>query len=347
MGRDEDAERTHKAREQSRVTKWGKMLSVTAWDEGRNASSYGLSSGSSKRLRRRVYKGIPDIWRSAAWWALMERRCGTSEGQRSSQKSASGRKDALGRRDYERRYERLLTVGSPHDVQIDLDVPRTISGHILFHTRYGQGQRSLFHVLHAFSLLCPDCAYCQGMGPIAATLLCYFEPERAYASLCRLHNHYDLHGIFSPGFPGLVETFYVQEQLVKMLMPRVARVLEEQMISTSAYATKWYITLFANTVPFETQLRIWDAVLLQGREVLVCVGIAVVWALREGLESEDASFESILATLSSFMVPEDEDGLMDWVAKLMNRKDVRMKIVEARREWEGYVASGEAMQHLL
>jgi hypothetical protein len=38
-------------------------------------------------------------------------------------------------------------------------------------------QRSLFHVLHAFSMVCDECGYCQGMGPIAATLLCYFDPQ--------------------------------------------------------------------------------------------------------------------------------------------------------------------------
>ena len=35
----------------------------------------------------------------------------------------------------------------------------------------------MFHVLHSFSLFCTTCGYCQGMGPLAATLLCYFEPE--------------------------------------------------------------------------------------------------------------------------------------------------------------------------
>ena len=64
-----------------------------------------------------------------------------------------------------------------HDVQIDLDVPRTISGHLYFHTRYGLGQRSLFNVLHAFALHCPECGYCQGMGSLAATFLCYLPPE--------------------------------------------------------------------------------------------------------------------------------------------------------------------------
>jgi hypothetical protein len=70
-----------------------------------------------------------------------------------------------------------IDLPSTFDVQIDLDVPRTISGQTQFVTRYGAGQRSLFHVLHCFSMRCEECEYVQGMGPIAATLLCYFEPE--------------------------------------------------------------------------------------------------------------------------------------------------------------------------
>ena len=70
-----------------------------------------------------------------------------------------------------------IDLPSTLDVQIDLDVPRTISGQTQFVTRYGAGQRSLFHVLHCFSMRCHECEYVQGMGPIAATLLCYFEPE--------------------------------------------------------------------------------------------------------------------------------------------------------------------------
>lgn len=38
-------------------------------------------------------------------------------------------------------------------------------------------QRALFHVLHAWGLHCEECGYCQGMGPIAATFLSYYEPE--------------------------------------------------------------------------------------------------------------------------------------------------------------------------
>ncbi|MCO5603602.1 hypothetical protein L7F22_057753 [Adiantum nelumboides] len=149
-------------REAMRVAKWDRMLEVHRVEPG--AACYGLLGGliKSKKLRKRVYKGIPDRWRAAVWWALLREQ--------------SNREPSFGIAEHE--YRRLLDQPSLHDVQIDLDVPRTISGHVLFHTRYGQGQRSLFHVLHAFSLLCPKCAYCQGMGPIAATLLVYFPLRR-------------------------------------------------------------------------------------------------------------------------------------------------------------------------
>ena len=141
-------------------------------------------------------------------------------------------------------------------------------------------QRSLFHVLHSFSLHCTDCGYVQGMGPIAATLLCYFEPERVYASLVRLHDAYAMHRIFSPGFPGLLEALYVQERITEQTMPEVYAAFKGQMISTTSYATKWYITLFANSVPFQTQLRLWDIFLLEGQDVFVAVAVAIVWVYR-------------------------------------------------------------------
>lgn len=118
------------------------------------------------------------------------------------------------------------------------------------------------------------------MGPIAAMLLCYFEPERAYAFLVLLHDAYQMHSIFSPGFPGLLESIYVQERLMEEMLPNVFEAFKKHMISTTSYATKWYITLFANSVPFQTLLRLWDAFLLEGPDLFVVVATAIVWAYR-------------------------------------------------------------------
>lgn len=52
------------------------------------------------------------------------------------------------------------------------------------------------------------------------------------------------------------------------------------MISGTSYATKWYITLFANTFPFQTQLRLWDVFFLEGRDVIVVIALGIIWTLR-------------------------------------------------------------------
>ena len=84
----------------------------------------------------------------------------------------------------------LLSHASEHDVQIDLDVPRTVRGHERFYTRYGRGQCELFCVLHAMSLFCNECGYCQGMGPSAAMLLMHMPAQHALKVMERLHDEY-------------------------------------------------------------------------------------------------------------------------------------------------------------
>ena len=321
----ESKEMALREREAMRVAKWDRMLEVHRIEPG--AACYGLLGGliKSKKLRKRVYKGIPDRWRAAVWWALLREQ--------------SDREPTFGTAEHE--YRRLLDQPSLHDVQIDLDVPRTISGHVLFHTRYGQGQRSLFHVLHAFSLLCPKCAYCQGMGPIAATLLVYFPPEKAYAVMVQLHNRslFGLHDTFSPGFPGLVENFYVQKKLCEKLCPDVIASLEADGIVISSYATKWYITLYTNVLPFSTQLRLWDCFLLQGKDFLVLVAIAILWSLREQVIS--GGFETAMKLLTREFIPVDDDTFLNWIFLVMEREDTQRRIKMARDEYRQLIEQGK------
>ncbi|TFY81529.1 hypothetical protein EWM64_g2484 [Hericium alpestre] len=315
-----------------RMEKWGRMLEAQSRDPGGNIETWCISPSKEHKLRERLYKGIPDRWRSAAWQTLLCRF------------SRTGNKEFL---HLSREYREALDKPSQYDIQIDLDVPRTISGHILFRTRYGHGQRSLFHVLHSFSLRCSVCGYCQGMGPIAAMLLCYFEPERAYASLVYLHDAYRMHDIFSPGFPGLLEAIYVQERIMQEMMPEVYAAFKDQMVSSTSYATKWYITLFANSMPFPTLLRLWDAFLLEGPDLFIVVAISVIWAYRDHITSSSANFETILSLLSSFFVPEDENTFVAWIGKVLADQKLRSSMKEWREEWKGLVAAGKEGQALL
>ena len=60
-------------------------------------------------------------------------------------------------------------------------------------------------------------------------------------------------------------------------MPGVYATFLQQVISTTSYATKWYITLFANSVPFHTQLRLWDAFFVDGPDLFIVVAVVIVW----------------------------------------------------------------------
>ncbi|KAG6857316.1 hypothetical protein H0H87_006509 [Tephrocybe sp. NHM501043] len=319
-------------KEASRIGKWTRMLTPLKRDPGANVTIWGVRQAKEAKLRRRVYKGIPDAWRPASWELLMARHTG-------------GR----GMEELEKQYNEALDKPSTYDIQIDLDVPRTISGHIMFRTRYGAGQRSLFHVLHSFSLLCPKCGYVQGMGPITFTLLSYLTPPRAYAALVILHSspHYSLHTLFSPGFPGLLENIYIQERIMQSTMPQVYEACKKHGVSTTAYATKWYITLFCGSVPFQMQLRMWDAFLLEGYEVFVGVAVAIVWVYRDQITSASANFETILSLLSSFFVAEDEDVLMAWMKHMLGDKKLRASMREWREEWRHLVKEGKEGDALL
>ena len=191
-----------------------------------------------------------------------------------------------------------------------------------------------------------------------------------------------MHATFAPGFPGLLEAFYVQEKIMQRMLPGVYAVFvsagylsrstcqlntskqKQNMISTTAYAVKWYITLFANTVSFKTQLRLWDVYFLEGRDVMVLMSVAILWAFKgmcwphladiihlmaviDNFLAPKASFESILGILSSFFVIENEDALFSWLRKAMLDRRLRRDMASWRAEWKELVRTEKEKDVLL
>lgn len=67
-------------KEVPRLAKWQKMLRAGKPDPGGNTEGWSLAKEVSKdTLRRRVWKGIPDRWRPAAWQMLMDDMYGRSK----------------------------------------------------------------------------------------------------------------------------------------------------------------------------------------------------------------------------------------------------------------------------
>ena len=116
-----------KTKEAERIAKWGRMLEAAERDPGGNVASWRVRKTKTAKLRSRVLKGVPDRWRAAVWEVLVSHFVYASTGRPTRFDDLKGE------------YHTNVDRPSSYDVQIDLDVPRTINGHVLFKTRYGLG----------------------------------------------------------------------------------------------------------------------------------------------------------------------------------------------------------------
>ncbi|KAM0276066.1 hypothetical protein ACHAQH_007120 [Verticillium albo-atrum] len=307
-----------KKKEWERSEKWRKMAKVVK--QGKDGEGmYFEFDVKNPKLIERTWKGIPDRWRASAWYSFLAT-------------SARGRKDSAPDEDIIAAFRRYQDLSSPDDVQIDLDVPRTINRHIMFRRRYRGGQRLLFRVLHALSLYFPDVGYVQGMASLAATLLCYFDEEKCFVMLVRMWQLRGLEALYQPGFEGLMGA--LKEFETQWLGGKdVARKLTELCIDPTAYGTRWYLTLFNLSIPFQAQLRVWDVFLLLGEaapeqrpataksaapstpagpllgiDIVHATSAALISALGEVLL--DSDFENAMKALTSWIPVKDEDLLM-------------------------------------
>ncbi|KAG5932686.1 hypothetical protein E4U53_001218 [Claviceps sorghi] len=316
-----------KRKEWERAEKWRKMAKVVRQGEQGEGMEFEFDARNAKVIER-TWKGIPDRWRAAAWWSFLATSARETKGSPSAEHLAQT-------------FRQLQERSSPDDTQIDLDVPRTISRHIMFRRRYRGGQRLLFRVLHALSIYFPETGYVQGMASLAATLLCYFDEEKAFVMLVRMWELRGLERLYRPpDFQGLMNA--LREFDEAWLSKPVAEKLAQLDIHTTAYGTKWYLTLFNLSIPFPAQLRVWDVFLLLGEstegadsgaqdaksppmpmprpstaeaaapstglDVLHAASAALIEALREVLL--DSDFENAMKALTSWIPVKDEDLLM-------------------------------------
>lgn len=301
-------QRQHKLRESRRMSKWLAMARIQdpASSSGSFGSQHAYFAPNQAKILSRTFKGIPDRWRAAAWHSFVTE----GKGRRSPES-----------RELVTRYRELCAHPVPDDVQIDLDVPRTVSGHILFQQRYGEGQRALFRILHSVSqVYAATSGYVQGMASVASTLLLYYTEDEAFVMMCQLWQERSLNRLYSDNFAHLFELFKDLEQ--GMNATRHGKHLMELGIEPATFATRWFLTLFHYSLPFHTQLRVWDVFMLLGggasdsqrtSRVLLAVALGLLHALRQSILR--ASFDECMSLLTRPIPVENDDVLMSLIYK--------------------------------
>lgn len=235
---------------QKRIKKWVK-ISKTWMSKGTHAAQKAYPS---EKIRKLVYKGIPNHVRPGAWRFIAL--------------TLDAKKLHPG--EYEQLLERPITKKESH--QLDVDINRTNRSHFLFKERYGQGQISLFSILHAYCVYDPVVGYCQGMSDLTALMMQYIEEEEAFWMLVRFMQDpsFNMAGRFQTGFKDLKRAWYVHEKLVAKELPHLYQLLQnnDPKIEATHYTIKWYLKCFLDALSFDIVLRIWDILLFEGTDVL-------------------------------------------------------------------------------
>ncbi|PLN75047.1 RabGAP/TBC [Aspergillus taichungensis] len=320
------AARAARKKEWEREDKWTKMARPSRKSKDGGGMRFEFDTQSSKLIER-TWKGIPDRWRSTAWYSFLEA-------------SAKRHSDSPTEEDLIEAYHEYQMVSSPDDVQIDIDVPRTITSHIMFRRRYRGGQRLLFRVLHAMSLYFPDTGYVQGMAALAATLLAYFDEEHTFIMLVRLWQLRGLEQLYRSGFEGLMEALgdFEREWLAG---GEVATQLNEVGIPPTAYGTRWYLTLFNYSIPFAAQLRVWDVFMLLGdADDITSSGKRTnnqnghVSSFGKGLDVLHATSAALIDGMRDIILESDFENAMKVLTSWVPIKDVELFMRVAKAEWK-------------
>jgi hypothetical protein len=114
-----------KAKEIEREDKWRKMARVVKSGADKGGMLFDFDTRDPKLIAR-TWKGIPDRWRATAWYSFLAA-------------SAKADKDSPTDEELIDSFYELQTESSAEDMQIDVDVPRTINRHIMFRRRYRGG----------------------------------------------------------------------------------------------------------------------------------------------------------------------------------------------------------------
>ncbi|XP_076034708.1 growth hormone-regulated TBC protein 1-A [Oratosquilla oratoria] len=229
-----------------RARKWSQLLGAKE------------TVGRSMKLKRYVRKGIPMKHRGKMWM--------TASGAHKRQQA------------HPNYYKSLLEGEKNEEVieMINIDVPRTFPDNIYFKD-YKQGKlASLKNVLVAFAHHNTNIGYCQGLNYIVGLLLIIVKDEENTFWLLNVLVEDLLPGYYTKDMLGVLTDIKALEELVRERKPLICKHLEYNQVDWGLVATKWFVCLFAEVLPVETVLRVWDCLFYEGNKILMRTAVCLV-----------------------------------------------------------------------
>ncbi|XP_026945949.1 carabin isoform X2 [Sagmatias obliquidens] len=134
-------------------------------------------------------------------------------------------------------------------------------------------------------------------SPLRWALKACARPQEAFWCLVQICEVY-LPGYYGPHMEGVRLDAEVFTALLRRLLPRVHKHLQQVGVGPLLYLPEWFLCLFARSLPFPTVLRVWDAFLSEGVKVLFRVGLTLV-RLALGTTEQRLACPGLLETLGA------------------------------------------------
>ena len=276
---------------------------------------------SDSRFKKMVRNGIPSVFRTQVWCKL------TKVDEKMNHRNdfyihASKCREAI--------------PSSVIDV-IEKDIPRTFTGAI------GFKDYQLRNVLYAFALLHPEIGYCQSMNFLAAVLIACCGEEPAFWILCALIEDYLPSDYYVSGMKGFCIDLKLIEILINERTPDIAKLStklhHEWMMTTSG----WLLTLFSNSFPIPTVMRIWDSLFLEGPKIVYRVSIAFLRIVQDSVIHLNnlSLFSKTLSDLQNQILDQDKLMEVSFSIKAFSRNHLIELRDRAKRIVEGNTSESE------
>ncbi|MCJ1228072.1 hypothetical protein MMC12_004733 [Toensbergia leucococca] len=238
----------------------------------------------SAKAQRFIRKGIPPVWRGAAWFfyaggdALLR-----DHPDAYSTLVSRSRTSELGDNDKEI-IERDLHRTFPDNIHFKPDSPINTPSSIP--SLESPLLSSLRRVLRAFALHNPRIGYCQSLNFLTGLLLLFLSEEKSFWMLHIITTKY-LPGTHEVSLEGANVDLWVLMTALKESMPGIwTKVGGEsggdvgiqsatRLPPISLCTTSWFMSLFIGTLPVESVLRVWDVLFYEGSRTLFRVALAI------------------------------------------------------------------------
>ncbi len=185
--------------------------------------------------------------------------------------------------------------------QIEKDLLRTLPSNACFASLNSVGVPRLRRVLQAIAWLYPNIGYCQGMGPIAATLLLFLEEEDTFWMMSAIIEDILPASYYSHNLVGVQADIKVLNQLIGTYLPEIAEQFKTHDIELSLICINWFLTVFSNVFHVKIILRVWDLFFYEGSVTIFQITLAMLKLNEAAILSADNSSEifTILSEIPS------------------------------------------------